>query len=189
MTDFLATLPLGKPLPPGLYGAENPERIALRRVAADACTLVAGRDRNAVIEKAKGLGVDLVDGPRRSGGDMAFIGVGPGRWLVLSPDQSLLDRLETVFAPEASVFAQGGGLVVLDASGPATGAVLSKLVPLDVEIFSVGRAATTTAAHVNLTLWRHDDTHWRFAVGASYLAAFLRAFACAAAEYGLDWVG
>ncbi|MBB4198829.1 hypothetical protein CCR94_09135 [Rhodoblastus sphagnicola] len=190
MADVLAVLPLGKPLPPGLHGAETFERVALCRLPADACALVAGRDRETVIAKAKALGATLCDGPRRSAGDnVAFIGTGPGRWLVLSQESGLFTRLDKTFAPEASVFAQGGGLVVLEASGPALPAVLAKLVPLDLEKFALGDAATTTAAHINLTLWRHDENHWRFVVGRSFLAAFLRAFACAAAEYGLDWAG
>jgi len=190
MADFLAALPLGKPLPAGLYGAQNFERVALCRLPVDACALVAGRDLAAVTEKAKALGVDLRDGPRRSGGeDCALIGTGPGRWLVLSSASGLAGRLEAAFAPDASVFEQGGGLVVLEASGPTLPAVLAKLVPLDLATFADDDAATVTAAHINLTLWRHDATHWRFALGRSYFAAFLRAFACAAAEYGLDWAG
>jgi len=187
MADVLANLPLGKPLPPGLYGAENGARVVLRAIALDVCTLVAGGNRALVIESAKKLDVELVDGPRLSGGEsLAFVGTGPGRWLVLSPKNGLAARLEAALT-EASVFEQGGGLVVLEASGPAVGAVLAKLVPLDLEKFADGDAATTTAAHINLTLWRRDG--WRFAVGRSYLPAFLRAFAGAAAEYGLDWTG
>jgi sarcosine oxidase subunit gamma len=190
MADFLATLPLGKLLPPGRHGAETFDSIALCRLPVDACTLVAGRDRAAVIARAKSLGADLCDGPRRSAGEnVAFVGVGPGRWLALSKLSGLAERLEAAFAPEASVFAQGGGVVVLEASSAATRAVLAKLVPLDLERFALGEAATTTAAHINLTLWRHHEDHWRFVVGRSYLAAFLRALAGAAAEYGLDWTG
>ena len=70
-------------------------------------------------------------------------------------------------------------------------AILAKLAPLDLnpDVFPVGAAATTTAAHVNMTLWRCEGGVWRFAVGRSFLAAFLRLFSCAAAEFGLDWAG
>jgi methylglutamate dehydrogenase subunit D len=192
MADILAALPPGTILAPGLYGATGAGRIALRAIPMEACTLVAGRNRVAVVARAReAFGVDLIDAPRRSGhGDATFIGVGPGRWLVLSATPDLAGRLEAAFAPEASAFEQSGGLVVLEGEGSAMRSLLAKLVPLDLDdtIFSAEDAATTTAAHVNLTLWRHGEG-WRFAVGRSYLPAFLRAFACAAAEYGLDWAG
>lgn len=193
MPDFLASLPLGKKLPPGHYGAEGAGAATLRLVATDACTLVAGRDRPAVIAKARsGLAVELHDAPRRAAvGGVEFIGTGPGRWLVLSEAAGLKQELEAAFAPEASVFEQGGGLVVLEAAGTSIRDVLAKLVPLDLHpaVFTLGDAATTTAAHVNLTLWLQQAERWRFAVGRSSLAAFLRAFACAAAQFGLDWAG
>lgn len=192
MADFPASLPLGKKLPPGFYGARNREAARLRLVSTDACTLVAGRDRGAVIAKARAaFAIDLQDAPRRSAAEgLDFVGVGPGRWLVLSEAGGLARKLEAAFAPEASVFEQGGGLVELEASGPMRGA-LAKLVPLDLHpsVFKPGDAATTTAAHVNITLWLERDDLWRFAVGGSLLPAFLRAFACASLEFGLDWDG
>ena len=70
-------------------------------------------------------------------------------------------------------------------------ALLAKLAPIDLhpDVFPVGAAATTAAAHVNLTFWRCEGGAWRFVVGRSALAAFLRLFSCAAAEFGLDWAG
>jgi methylglutamate dehydrogenase subunit D len=192
MADCLAALPLGKTLAPGRYGADRPGPVTLRSAPADVCTLVAGSDPNAVIGKARAaFATDLRDAPRRSGGgDIQFVGTSPGRWLVLSTAAGLADRLEAAFAPDASVFEQGGGLVVLEAGGEAMRAVLAKLVPLDLHpaVFGDDAAATTTAAHINVTMW-FQDSRWRFAVGRSYLAAFLRAFAFASAEYGLDWAG
>ena len=85
MADFLASLPLGKLLPPGHHGFLGAAGIRLKTVAADACTLVAGRDLPAVIVKARdAFSVDLTDGPRRSAGaGIDFIGIGPGRWLAV----------------------------------------------------------------------------------------------------------
>ncbi len=193
MADFLASLPLGKFLPAAGYGLPGVVGVQLKTIPANACTLVAGRDSAAVIAKAReAFGAELTDGPRRSvGGSIDFIGTGPGRWLALSPESGLRERLEKALAPSASIFDQGGGLVLLEAAGDAMGSVLAKLAPLDLHgsVFPAGAAATTSAAHVNLTLWLCDDGAWRFAVGRSYLAAFLRVFSCAAAEFGLDWAG
>ena len=191
MADFLASLPLGKLLPPGRHGLPGTPGIRLKIVAADACTLVAGRNLPDVIAKAReAFSVDLTDGPRRSAGaGIDFIGIGPGRWLALAPETGLARLLEVALAPAASIFEQGGGLVIFEAEGGAIDSVLAKLAPLDLhlDVFPVGAAATTNAAHVNMTFWRCEGGVWRFAVGRSYLAAFLRLFSCAAAEFGLDW--
>lgn len=193
MADFLASLPLGKLLPPGHHGFLGAPEIRLKMVAADACTLVAGGDLPAVIAKASdAFSVELMDGPRRSAGaGIEFIGIGPGRWLALAQETGLAQRLEAALAPAASIFEQGGGLVLLEAEGGAIDRVLAKLAPLDLhpDVFPVGGAATTTASHVNMTFWRCEGAIWRFAVGRSFLAAFLRLFSCAAAEFGLDWTG
>jgi methylglutamate dehydrogenase subunit D len=193
MADYLASLPLGKLLPPGRHGLPGAPGIRLKTISADACTLVAGRNLPEVIAKAReALSVGLTDGPRRSAGaGIDFIGIGPGRWLAVAPETGLAQRLEAALAPAASIFEQGGGLVLLEAEGAAIESVLAKLAPLDLhpDVFPVGAAATTTAAHVNMTFWRCDGGTWRFAVGRSYLAACLRLFSCAAAEFGLDWTG
>ena len=193
MADCLATLPLGQVLAPGRYGAGTEACIGLRRVATDACALVAGPAPDAVIAQARAvLGLDLADAPRHvAAHDIEAVGIGPGRWLVLSPEAGLASRLEAALAPQASIFAQGGGLVVLEAQGAPMGAVLAKLVPLDLHpaLFGPGDAATVTAAHINLTLWLTARECWRFALGRSFLAAFLRAFAAASAQFGLDWAG
>jgi methylglutamate dehydrogenase subunit D len=193
MANFLAALPLDKSLPVGRYGQAGPSGLRLKTFSADACTLVAGRDRPKVIAQARdAFAVDLTDGPRHSAGNgVDFIGVGPGRWLALAPESGLAQRLDAALAPAASVFDQTGGLVLLEAEGDGMDGVLAKLAPLDLHpaVFPVGAAATTTAAHVNMTFWRFQGGVWRFAVGRSYLAAFLRLFSCAAAEFGLDWAG
>jgi sarcosine oxidase subunit gamma len=193
MADVLAALPLGQSLPAGHYGQAGALGLRLKTFPADACTLVAGRDRPKVIASARdAFAVDLTDGPRHSAGNgVDFIGIGPGRWLVLAPKSGLAMRLEAALAPAASVFDQTGGLVLLEAEGGGMDCVLAKLAPLDLHpsVFPLGAAATTTAAHVNMTFWRCEAGVWRFAIGRSYLAAFLRLFCCAAAEFGLDWAG
>lgn len=193
MADLLANLPLGTLLPVGRHGAPGSAGIVLSTRPLAAATLVAGRDRSAVataLEAAFGLAP--VDAPRHvAAGNLAFVGTGPGRWLVLSEGADLAARLTAVVGPSASVFDQSGGMVVLSLEGAALSRLIEKLVPLDFDpaAFPVGSAATTTLAHVNVTLWTETEGTLCIAVGRSYFAAFLRGLLSASAECGLDWRG
>jgi sarcosine oxidase subunit gamma len=102
--------------------------------------------------------------------------------------EALTQRLETAAAPQASVVDQSGGLVLFEASGEKIADALPKFLSIDIDasVFPVGAAATTTAAHVNLTVWLARPGCWRFAVGRSSAAAFLRILAVAAAEFGFE---
>jgi sarcosine oxidase subunit gamma len=160
-----------------------------------AAILVAGRGQGSVVSlNAEAFfGVPLADGPRcgvATSDSVEFIGVGPGRWLVLGEGESerLIQRLEAAFAPLASIVDQSGGLVLFEASGGKIAETLPKFIAIDIDpsAFQDGAAATTTAAHVNMTLWRVGPDRWRFAVGRSYVAAFLRILVFAAAEFGLE---
>jgi methylglutamate dehydrogenase subunit D len=188
VADFLAHLPLGHILPPGAYGAAGAAGVRLRRQTRQAATLVAGRDRAALnAAVAKAFGVALIDAPQVStGDDIAFVGIGPGRWLVLSQNAGLRLRLERAVGASGSAFEQSGGLVVLEAGGPALPDVLAKLVALDLDpgVFPIGAAATTNVAHINVTFWKTAPGEVSFALGSSFVSAFLRVIAAAAAEYG-----
>ena len=193
MADLLASLPLGKQLPPGPFGAPGTAGVILHSTPLSACTLVAGRDKAALRTAiAARFGLEPDDAPKYCASETAaFIGTGPGHWLVLSAHDDLFARLEQAAGAAGSVFEQSGGLVVLEAAGPDLPRALAKLIPLDLDpsAFPVGTAATTNAAHINVTLWKPNEGRFAFAVGRSFFAAFLRAFACAAAEFGLDWRG
>ncbi|WP_374545340.1 sarcosine oxidase subunit gamma [Rhodoblastus sp.] len=193
MADLLASPPLGQHLPTGRFGAPGPAGVILNSLPLSACILVAGRDKAALRAAiASHFGIEPEDAPKYQATDTAsFIGTGPSRWLVLSVQDNLFARLEQAAGAAGSVFEQSGGLVVLEAAGPELPRTLAKLIPLDLDpaIFPIGAAATTNAAHINLTLWKTEEGCFAFAVGRSFFAAFLRAFACAAAEFGLDWRG
>lgn len=193
MADFLSSLLLGQSLPPGHYGAEDSAApILLRSVSRAICVVASGRNAAETKQKAEHLGLSLDDAPKLSRAEKAdFIGIGPGRWLAIGAGEHLVDELEQNFEPAASVFDQSGGSVVLEAQGVHIDAVLAKLVLVDLDPreFGAHGAATTSLAHVNLTLWREGPSCWRFLVGRSTYAAFLRIFACASAEYGLNWAG
>jgi sarcosine oxidase subunit gamma len=192
VADVLNSLPVSRRLPAGHYGALA-SGVSASEIFRAAATLIAGRGQGGlVVETARSaLSVELVDGPRCAFSEGAeFIGIGPGRWLVTSEGdgEALTQRLDAAFAPQASVVDQSGGLVVFEASGARLAETLPKFVAIDLDesIFPVGAAATTTAAHINLTLWRVGPEIWRFAVGRSYAAAFLRLLAVSAAEFGFE---
>lgn len=193
MVDGLSQLPLGKSFPVGAFGVPGPAGVSLQTQPRSVCVVVAGRDRAALFAALNAaFAADFADAAKVVAGcAVEFIGIAPGAWLVLSEEPDLFERLERAVGATAGVFEQSGGLVVLEATGPDLTRALAKLIPLDLHpaAFPIGSAATTTAAHVNLTLWRADVDRFCFAVGRSYLAACLRAFAAAAAEFGFSWRG
>ncbi len=194
MADILRNLPASRMLPKGRYGAATGAAGVVADEAARAsATLIAGRGQTpAVLQAARTtFGAELCDLPRRAvSGAMEFVGVGPGRWLVVDDGDgdALVERLQAAF-PRASVVDQSGGLVIFDAGGAKLGAMLPKILAIDIDAaaFPVGAAATTTAGHINLTIWRTGAENCRCAVGRSYAPAFLRMLAVAAAEFGLSY--
>ncbi|MGO4872677.1 MAG: sarcosine oxidase subunit gamma family protein [Roseiarcus sp.] len=195
MTDVLASLPPSRRLAAGRYGAPGSSAgVLVREIARAAAVVVAGRGRSdaAARSASAAFGMEILDRPHRSASDaLEFIGIGPGRWLALDAGDgdALVERLEAALSPIASVVDQSGGLEVFEATGAKIAHVLPKLVSIDVDpsVFPAGSAATTTAAgFINLTLWRVEADRWRFAVGRSFVCAFLRALASESAEYGLE---
>jgi heterotetrameric sarcosine oxidase gamma subunit len=194
VTNILASFPPSKRLPAGRHGGPVPvPGVTVREIVRAAAILVAGRGQaTTVIQIAKtDFGVEISNRPSCAAfGPFEFIGIGPGRWLVLTDGggDTLTTRLESAFAPHASVTCQSGGLIVFEASGAAIADVLPKFIPVDLHpsAFPAGSAAAMAAAHVNLTLWLTAAGFWRFAAGRSYACAFLRVLASASAEYGLE---
>jgi len=194
VADVLDSLPVSRRPPAGRYGAKDAiPGVVVVEIFRAAATLVAGRGGAAAVGAVAkaALGLELCDAPRCVAvGSTEYIGIGPGRWLVLSEGESeaLTQSLEAAFAPQASIVDQSGALVLFEASGGKIAETLPKFIAIDIDpsVFPIGAAATTTAAHVNLTLWLAGPDRWRFAVGRSYVPAFLRILAFAAAESGLE---
>lgn len=194
MSSFLAQLPPTQPLQPGRYGAfpNMPGVVAVRR-ALSVATLAAGRGAEATLSSAiqTAFGAALPAGPAYvASGGVGFAGIGPGRWTVSSemdPD-ALTDKLSAAIGEAGSVFDQSGGVAVYELSGSRLRETLAKLVNIDVDAaaFKAGSAATTSAALIGTTFWMTDDATMQLTVARSYAAAFLRALAGAAAEYGFE---
>lgn len=126
--------------------------------------LAARRGRNTRLASRvrEHFRVELPTGPRRAGrGEIAFAGLGPGRWLVTHERgcKVLVDVLTPAVGDMASMVDQSDGLAVLRISGLGAREVLCKLFPVDLHerAFEVGAVACTSVAHMATILWRLSD--------------------------------
>ncbi len=132
--------------------------------------------------------------PRRASSDMlAFLGIGPGVWLVTCEHsgQDFAASLHDVLADVASVADQSDGYAPIRVSGTRARDALCKLVAVDLHAvaFAVNRVAVTSAAHISLTLWRLEDEPatghpvFEMTVPRSLAASFQHSLAAACAEF------
>lgn len=193
MADLLSSLPLTHLAPAGHYGATGAgvrlhilDRLALASVSA------ARHQTAAAVEACnRHFATMLADQPVVSqGAGIAFLGVGPGRWLAIgSSGEKIVDRLENAFGATASVCDQSDGYVLFEIDGPCVRNCLSKGPSIDFSdaAFKTGSVATTSMAHIGLTIWRGQEADsYRIAVPASFAPSLLRLFIAGAAEFGLD---
>lgn len=141
------------------------------------------------------FGIELPLAPYRvSAGDMSFIATGLGTWLATHEQAGyeFANSLEQAIGEFASISEQSSGYVVLRLSGPKLYDTLAKLLPIDLHPgeFSPGRAASTLAAHMPVTVWRLEDSADRlpqfdFAVARSFISSFWHALSQSATEFGL----
>lgn len=108
------------------------------------------------------LGIVLADAPVLSGGgDMIFVGTGPGCWLATrdgaTPD--FAEELTRRLAGLASVSDQSSGYSVTRLSGQGARTLLQRGAAIDLhpDSFAAGSAATTVIAHIGVILWQVDD--------------------------------
>jgi len=155
----------------------------------------------AAVEPRKGRAAELIAhvearyglSPLRSlrrvaAGSVAFLGVGPNRWLAVSESAGFTDDLEAALDGAASVIAQTDGLVVLRISGSRVRDTFAKGLPIDLDprAFAVGDVASSILAHIGVTIWRVDEIAYDVAVPRSFAGDFLHWLAESAAEFGLS---
>jgi sarcosine oxidase subunit gamma len=155
----------------------------------------------AAVEPRKGRAAELIAqvearyglSPLRSlrrvaAGSVAFLGVGPNRWLAVSESAGFTDDLEAALDGAASVIAQTDGLVVLRISGSRVRDTFAKGLPIDLDprAFAVDDVASSILAHIGVTIWRVDETAYDVAVPRSFAGDFLHWLAESAAEFGLS---
>lgn len=150
-----------------------------------------GAELQAAVQTA--YGAALPEGPNiAGGGDLRFIGVGPGQWFAVSEtlqNETLADDLASKLKGLASVTDHSSGRAVLRLEGPDVRAVLAKGVAIDLDrrAFADGAAAVTTIGHMGVLLWR-DGEAFDLAVFRSVAGSFCAWLEAAAAEFGLSVV-
>lgn len=151
---------------------------------------VIAHDRATMAQKLRdALQIELPTLPKRVvAGDVALLGIGPRTWLALSRAGQLAIRLERVLGPAAAVTDQSSGYAVLRVSGPKARAMFEKGLAVDVHpgTFSTGDVASTTCAHIGVSVWQIDDAPtYEVALFRSYAASFGHWLKQSAAEFGL----
>jgi heterotetrameric sarcosine oxidase gamma subunit len=126
---------------------------------------------------------------RAAAGAIAFLGVGPNRWLAISESgaAAFTDNLEAALDGVASVIAQTDGLAVLRIAGPRATDTFAKGLPIDLDpgAFAIGDVASSILAHIGVTIWRTDASSYEVAVPRSFAGDFWHWLADSAAEFGL----
>ena len=172
--------PEAKPAGPVRATLTERKDLALFSVAA-----LKGREEELSGVLRERFGLELPTGPSRVvAGDIAAIGAGPGKWLLVSTDASL----DLTDLP-AAVVDQSDGRTVLALSGETAREILSTLVQIDLHprAFGPGSAAATHAASLAVHLWQADDAPtYEIVVFRSYAATLWRWIAHAGAARGLS---
>lgn len=191
--DPLASIAVDRVPPAGHYGLAGETGLSVSTREAPFIALVAARRSftASVRERLnKAFSVTLADGPHAtSEGHTTFIGTGPGRFLVLSrTDADLAGTLRAVIGTEASITDQSDAFLLFVLSGGRIAPTLAKGATMDLDplVFRPGMAATTSLAHIGVTLWRASEETCHVLVPRSLEAAFTRFIIASAAEYGLS---
>jgi sarcosine oxidase subunit gamma len=191
-----ARLPLeGILVPDGPAGGHTrPAGIVLcERAGLGLAAIQARRGRAAELAHVirERFGIDLPAGPERAAaGPLAFLGVGPGKWLALHDggDPAFVAGLAAGLTGLAAVVDQSDGYAVLRVSGPAAREALQKALPVDLHprAFGPGDVAVTSMAHVGVTVWQLDATPvYELAAARSFAGNFHHALLVSAGVYGV----
>jgi methylglutamate dehydrogenase subunit D len=181
-------------VPPGHYGASGVGVTVNFAPAMSLASIVAANGQLGLLQErcTSIYGVSLPLKPTcASGREISFVGTGPDRWLAISQNTGLAQRLASLFAPFGAVCDQSDAHVIFDVSGPNARDALAKGVGIDLDenAFRAGDAATTAVALISVTLWRLPNGTFRFAVARSFAASFSRFLVSSAAEFGCDFEG
>lgn len=161
--------------------------------------VIARRGKDAdLAARASAWGMALPNGPtRQAQGSLAFIGVGPGRWLATLDNGAATKgagpwakALARDLAGLASVTDQSDGYAVMRIGGRDVRAMLAKGVAVDLHprAFGASDVAVTQIAHMGAMLWQLDDRPiFEIAVFRSLAGSFRHWLAASAEEFGLGF--
>jgi methylglutamate dehydrogenase subunit D len=191
------TIVMNGPLQPGRHGAPaGPPGVTIQESVGLGMAIVAAR-RDRFSDLAEQVHAhfrcEITDASRVHGaGAPYFIGIGPGRWLVVAADPGFVDALAGKLQDAASVTDQSGGYRIVSVSGPCVRDALAKGVGLDLhpQAFKTGAAAATVVSHVPVMLWRHATAdRFEFAVPRSFFGSFMTWLHSSGLEFGIEYLG
>ena len=174
---------------PGLFVCEI-------RGAGLATVMARHGQRTALLEAVRSaFGVDLPTTPKRVvGREIAFVWLGPDRWLATTlpaPSAGMEGLLGAPLAGLASLIDESHGRTLLRLAGCNVRDALAKGVAVDLHprAFQPGDAAAALFSHIPVHLWQIDERPtYEFAVVRSLAQSFWQLIATAAAQYGLEFV-
>jgi sarcosine oxidase subunit gamma len=178
----------GDALPPGRFGALDgaPGVIVAERPWPRAFCVVAVEMAPAA--PAPDLAFALPGAGRSAvSGQLQSFALGPGRWLVVGPNEAFAQLAERLPAGHEAVELSDAH-AVLHVSGPKVREVLARIAPIDLHprVFRVGDVAATRSGGLDLLLWQIDATpRFGIAVGRSYAGSLARWLMDTALSFGL----
>lgn len=198
MADFTLTprSALAPFLHAGHHGAEGKTGVTLREVRSCALAeLTAFKGQNAALTTAiiDAFGIVLPSANRTASyGDVMFVSIGPGKWLVTAEEETKADlvaRLEKAASTLAAVVDQTDARALVEISGDKARLALAKgiMIDLDRTAFKTGHAAVSFAVQFWITIWQTNDAPvYRISVFRSMGRDLLHWLESSAAEFGLE---
>ena len=177
-------------LPP----AANAGVVVRERTDYALAMVIARRGREAALAaRLADSDIELPMTPKRkANGALAYLGVGPGRWLVTCDSADNANTWATGLARDlaslASVTDQSDGYAVIEVGGARARATLAKGVTVDLHprAFRAGDVAVTQIAHIGAILWQLDDRPaYEIAMFRSLAGSFWHWLSASAAEFGM----
>ena len=147
-----------------------------------------GKMSELVEQVGQAFSIVLRDQPRRSAADnVAFLGIGPGKWLAMSDQPAAVFVVDMAARLDglAAVVDQSDALAILRLSGPALPATLEKGFQIDLRRFAIGDCAVTSVHHLGATIWKVANGTFEVAVARSLAGSFQHWLAASAGADGL----
>ena len=132
----------------------------------------------------------LRDQPKRSAANnVAFLGIGPGKWLAMSdqPTAGFVADMAARLEGLAAVVDQSDALAILRLSGPALPVTLEKGFQIDLRSFAIGDCAVTSVHHLGATIWKIANGTFEVAVARSLTDSFQHWLSASAGVDGLEF--
>ncbi|MER9426474.1 sarcosine oxidase subunit gamma [Mesorhizobium sp. M0317] len=178
----------------GQYGKAGKTGVTVRlRNGPGIATFIASTEGHVAVGTAirERLGFVLPLTPEAlCAGDLQAVWNGPGQWLIIADNRERFQETLADLAKFGAVSDQSDSRAVLSLSGVHVYDVLAKGVMIDLHPadFPIGAAASTSIAHVGVSLWRRADDPagpvFEVMVARSFFGSFWSWFSASVAEFG-----